>query len=61
MGNRGFSLIELMIAVGIVGTLASVAGPAYIRYANRAKSAEAPPFRCQAYRTEYSVLFKASQ
>ena len=37
---RGYSLIELMIAVGIVGILASVAVPMYGDYITRAQSVE---------------------
>lgn len=39
--NRGFTLIELMIAVVVIGILASIAVPAYLDYVLRAKRAEA--------------------
>ena len=48
--SRGFSLVELLVVVAIMGTLATIAIPAYNNYRQQAKKA--------AYRTDVSSLHK---
>jgi prepilin-type N-terminal cleavage/methylation domain-containing protein len=42
--KRGFTLVELMIVVAIIGILAAIAIPAFIKYIKRSKASEAPGF-----------------
>jgi type IV pilus assembly protein PilA len=55
--NQGFTLIELMIVIAIIGILAAVALPAYQDYTVRAKVSEALGFASAAKtaHTEYVV------
>jgi len=41
LGKNGFTLIELMIVVAVVGILAAIAFPSYVEYVDRARRSDA--------------------
>jgi prepilin-type N-terminal cleavage/methylation domain-containing protein len=47
-GNRGFTLIELMLVIAIAGVLASVAAPGYLNYMQRARATQCSVDRGEA-------------
>ena len=64
--SNGFTLVELMVTVVIIATLAAVAGTAYTKYFARARVAEVVAFfgeirnKEEAYRTEFSQYYSTT-
>jgi type IV pilus assembly protein PilA len=56
MGRKGFTLIELMIVVAIIGILAAIAIPNFLRFQARAKQSEAKQ-NLGAIFTAYTAYF----
>jgi type IV pilus assembly protein PilA len=55
--QKGFTLIELMIVIAIIGILAAIALPAYSDYTKRAKMSE-PMLAAASCRTEVTEMFQ---
>ncbi|WP_306815276.1 pilin [Limnobacter parvus] len=58
-GSKGFTLIELMIAIAIVGVLAAIAVPAFSNYLARARVSEAINY-AQSCKTGYLEYYATS-
>lgn len=59
--KRGFTLIELMIVVMIVGILAMIAVPSYDKYVIRAKRSSAKQYMLQVASRQEQYLLDARQ
>jgi len=55
--TRGFTLIELMIVIAILGILSSIAVPQYVKYTQRAKFSEVI-LATTAYKAPAEVAFQ---
>lgn len=53
-GRRGFSLVELMVSVAIIGILSSIAVPSFKRFSAKARQTEAKTMIAAMYTTEKS-------
>ena len=58
--QEGFTLIELMIVVAIIGVLAAIAIPAFLNYVKRSKTSEAPA-NLKALFTGAATYYSAEQ
>ena len=58
--NAGFSLVELMVVVGIIGVLTTLAIPNYTKFANKAKQSEAKSQLAAIYTVEKAYQVEAS-
>ena len=57
--SRGFTLVELMIVVAIVGILASIAYPSYMEYMRKSNRAAAQSFMMDVAQRQQQYLMDA--
>lgn len=60
-GQRGFTLIELMIVVAVLGLIAAIAVPNYIRYMSKSRQSEARVNLSAIFVSEVSYFGEFSQ
>ncbi len=58
--NQGFSLVELMVVVAIIGILASVAIPQYSKFQAKARQTEAKSLLASVYTAEKGFFVEAN-
>ena len=58
---RGFTLIELMVAIAIVGVLVALSYPSYMDYVRKSNRAAAQAFMMEAAQRQQQHLLKQPQ
>ena len=56
MANKGFSLVELMVVVGVIAMLAAVAVPQFSKFQARARTAEAKSKLASLFSSEHAFF-----